>query len=196
MALGALLVMGALLSVRESDTISLADERAQALANYDLDHNGRLSDREREAMRRDRASMPADREGYGFRRFFSLPPEIIEQYDRNRDGGLDDDEEMTAREGIRQRWNTVRKEYDADGSGRLEPEELDSLARAIDEGKVTGIPAFLLNQGRRGLRGDAPEQGRNLRQFDVDGDGRLSETELQAARAFLGLGAPPLDLSR
>lgn len=84
-----------------------------------------------------------------------LPPEIIEKFDKDGDGELNEDERKAAREAHGDRMKAWRKgmieKFDKDGDGKLNEEE-SKAARA--EGKA-----------------------RMLKRFDKDGDGTLNDDE-------------------
>ncbi|MEM1058673.1 MAG: hypothetical protein AAGK14_05450 [Verrucomicrobiota bacterium] len=92
-----------------------------------------------------------------------LPPEVIEKFDADGDGQLNEEERQAAREA--RRANMLEK-YDADGDGQLSDEEKAQL-RADNPRK------------RKGPRKLPPEV---VERFDADGDGQLNEEERQAAR--------------
>ncbi len=101
--------------------------------------------------------------------------QMLERFDKNGDGELDEDErrEMreamrAEREAMRDRWLLDR--YDKDGDGVLSDEER-ALAEAERE------------EGRERMRAlEADRQAALLAAFDADGDGVLSEAESRAAR--------------
>lgn len=177
------------------------EPRAAVLKKYDQDADGRLTDAEREAMRKARFAerLQGARSGRGGFRF-QWPPEVVKKYDKDKDGKLDDTENLEAMEGVRKQMEEVTKEFDKDGNGQLEEAELDAVRAAIDSGKIEGLPRmFFFQQGRRGGGprggnpwGGPPENPRDeiLRKADKDQDGKLNEEELRAAREALGKASP------
>ena len=161
--------------------------RAAALKKYDRDGDGRLSDAERETMRKEVfEKRRREVDGGRGRRMFQFPPEIVQKYDKDGDGQLDEEEQKAAQAGIQKMFEQLRKQYDANGNGRLEPEEAEKLQTDGAAGKLEGVPRMFFSMGRprRGPRAGSPLPSRDLlRRMDTDGDGRLNEEELKAARA-------------
>ena len=188
----------------------LEERRAAVLKRYDVDHDGRLSADEREKAREGwRKQMLAQRED---RNFFRPPPELMEEFDKNKDGELDDEEGQTLRETLARRFEKLNRDYDKNGNGRLEEDEITAASKDIDSGTLKGIPKMFLQmfrggpRGRPGMRGpggpggpgrpgapggpggpgeDSEDENPSsiLRRADRDGDGRLSEAELAVVRA-------------
>jgi hypothetical protein len=119
---------------------------------------------------------------------FQAPPELLEKYDKNGDGQLDENEGRAAQEGIAKRFRELHQEYDANGNGRLDPAEGEKLQADGAAGKLEGIPRMFFRMGgRRGPRGrDRSPSEQRLAEWDKDGDGRLNEEELQRVRAARG----------
>ena len=164
--------------------------RAAALKKYDRDGDGRLSDTEREVMRKQVFEQRRREVGNGRGRMaFQFPPEIVEKYDRDGDGQLNEEESQAARAGIQKIFQELQKKYDANGNGHLDPEEMEKLQADGAAGKLEGVPRMFFRMGgpRRGRRspGERPSAQDIARQMDRDGDGRLNEEELKAARAAL-----------
>ena len=94
-------------------------------------------------------------EGKGARKLHKLPPEILEKFDKNNDGKLDDEERKAARaareEIMAARKKEMLEKFDADGDGELNDDE-----------KVAAR---------------AEMKKRMLEKFDKDGDGELNEDE-------------------
>lgn len=170
-----------------TDLPPLAHRRAETLKKYDRDTNGRLSEAEREQMRKDWAAQMLS--GAGRRRGgFPIPPELLQEFDKDRDGELGEKEEQQMRTTMQRRFEEVQKKYDADKSGELDPDELDKARADAEAGKLPGVPRFFfMRPGPRGGRGGrffgARSENEFLLKFDRDGDGRMSAEELAAARA-------------
>ena len=103
---------------------------------------------------------------------------LLEKFDANGDGELDDAEREAAAAFVRARVDEHRTrllaEYDADGDGELSREERRAAAEAGD-----------LPRGPREGRGGpgGPDREALVAEFDADGDGELTGAEREAARA-------------
>ena len=84
-----------------------------------------------------------------------LPPEIVDKFDKDGDGELNEDERKAAREArrdkMKERREEMLKKYDADGDGKLDEEERKVAREAM--------------------------KARMLERFDKDGDGELNDDE-------------------
>ena len=121
----------------------------------------------------------------------------IRDSDRNDDNELEGEEFEAARQWVDKRFKEINAEYDADKDGRLNTAERAALSKQIEGGKFKDIgwlTRYLVRSPRssrgdrnRDMRGGESGQSRGgiLRRSDKDGDGRLSEAELTAARAAL-----------
>jgi hypothetical protein len=175
----------------------LFQQRRQAIvAKFDRNQDGRLDAAERETARA--AKKEAAQRGGRRNPMFQMPPEIVEKYDLDKDGQLNDEELRAANDGIRIRWAEAQKEYDRDGDGELNDDERNALGAAIAAGQVQGLPRSFGGMLRRppggrqrgGMFGGGGQPVESpLARFDVDKDGRLSEAELAAARKA-GAGRP------
>ena len=165
------------------------------LVKYDANKDGRLDTAEREIIRTDRLR-PQSRERSP-RRQFRYPDEVVARFDRNDDNELEGEEFEAARQWVDKRFKEINAEYDADKDGRLNTAERAALSKQIEGGKfkeMGWLTRYLVRSPRssrgdrnRDMRGGESGQSRggNLRRSDKDGDGRLSEGELTAARAAL-----------
>jgi len=97
-----------------------------------------------------------------------LPPEIIEKFDKDGDGKLNDDERKAARAGreemMQARKAEMLKKFDKDGDGKLSDEE----RAAMREERKKMI----------------------LEKFDKDKDGELSDEEKAEMRVVMGKRHP------
>lgn len=179
----------------------LAERRAAVLKEFDADGDGLLSAVEREAARKGWAQrMLSRREDRGF---FRPPPELLEEFDTNKDGELDDEEGQLLGQTMGRRFEALNRDYDLNGNGRLDEDEIAAAMKAIDDGTLKGIPKMFLQMARGGPGGRRPGTGGGpqgggrpgedlelppgelIRAADKDGDGRLSGSELETARAAL-----------
>src|SRR5262245_31025680 len=88
--------------------------RVAALKQFDRDHDGRLSDAERESMRKE--VFAERRRSTGRGRGMMFPPEIVAKYDKDGDGSLNDTEARAAQEGLTKMFQNLQKKYDANGN--------------------------------------------------------------------------------
>lgn len=102
--------------------------------------------------------------GRGRGRGHKLPPEVLEKYDTNKDGKLDETERAAMREA---RHQEMLDEFDADGDGTLNEAEKAKAREARDAKR----------KERRGARRQAMKD-----KIDTDGDGAISAAEKEAAR--------------
>lgn len=178
----------------------LPERKAAVLKEFDKDGDSRLSTAEREAARKAWETKKLSERGE--QGFFRPPPEIMEEFDTNKDGELDPDEGRKVGEVMGPRMQKLQTDYDKNTNGRLDPDEIAAALKDIDDGKLKGIPRMFVQfaggpPGRRGgpggprrFGGGPPgasqpgdEPGDPLRAADRDNDGRLSAEELAALRA-------------
>src|SRR5437764_11945176 len=96
----ALLILPDIGRSEEPSAALLLEHRAALLKRYDRDGDGRLSDAEREVMRREIFEQRRRDGGGGRGRMpFQFPPEIVPKYDRDGDGQSNEEEAQAAREG-------------------------------------------------------------------------------------------------
>jgi hypothetical protein len=157
------------------------------LKTYDRNGDGRLSDREREVMRKQHFEQRRRATGGRGRRPFPFPPEVVKKYDKDSDGQLNDDEAQTAQAGIQKMFQDLHATYDVNRNGRLDSEEVEKIRADKAAGKLEDLPQMFLQMFAR--HGPPSAGGPSLqdlaRQMDADRDGRLNEAELKAARAEL-----------
>jgi hypothetical protein len=93
-----------------------------------------------------------------------IPPEIIEKFDKDGDGKLNEQEREAAKAAREEMMEARRKEmlakFDKDGDGKLSDEEEEAMREA-----------------RRKMM---------MEKFDKDGDGELSDDEKAAMRKAMG----------
>ena len=168
----------------------VAERRAEVLKDFDKDGDGKLSIEERDLARQAWAKQMLGKREAGF---FRPPPELMEEFDLNKDDEIDEEEGRKLQETLGRRFEKLNKDYDRNGNGRLDEEEIDAASKDIDEGKLKGIPKMFLQFSRGGPRGRqaGPPKGQAaedldpveiLKAADKDGDGRLNAEELQRAR--------------
>lgn len=135
----------------------LPERRAAILKEFDADKDGRLTGAERDAARKAYATKLLSQRGD--RGFFGPPPELMEEFDKNKDGELDETEGRNAMETMGRRMQEMQKEYDKNTNGRLDPDEIAAAMKAVDDGKLKGIPKMFIQfaggppRGPRGPRG-------------------------------------------
>jgi len=181
----------------------LSERKSAVLKEFDKDGDGLLSAAERDEARSGwYQRMLSKREERGF---FRPPPELMDEFDKNKDGELDDEEGQNLRETLGKRFAQLNKDYDKNTNGRLDEDEIAAASKDIDDGKLKGIPKMFLQMARGGPRGGRPGMGGRpggpggppgqpgdpaesdtadlVRSADQDGDGRLNEAELESVRA-------------
>ena len=116
------------------------DRRAQRIAEFDTDGDGKLSEAERQAIREKRMA------------------EMRARLDTNKDGVISDEERTSARH---QRVVDMRSRFDKDGDGKVTPAELESApfgrfdgtADANGDGNVTTEELEAVMKDRMSQRG-------------------------------------------
>jgi len=92
-----------------------------------------------------------------------VPPAVLEKFDADKDGHLDEDERKAAREAMQARREEARKqrlaEFDANGDGKLDEAEKKAMHEAMKAKRAALVE-----------------------KYDSDGDGKLSREEIKAAR--------------
>ena len=194
---GSTLAVIALLSLA-AVSLAKADEPSAVyqglLAKYDANKDGRLDAAEREAIRTDR--LKPNPRGRSERRRFRYPDPIVARFDKDDDNELDGGEFDAAQKWVDKRFKEINAEYDADKDGRLNTGERAALSKQVEAGKFKDMGSLMGYLTRsRSSRGDRNRDMRRdegglsrasiLRKSDKDGDGRLGEEELAAARATL-----------
>lgn len=160
-----------------------ADRKAKLVGKYDANGDGRLDAQERAAMRLEVINAKQSQKGGGFRRM--IPPELIEAFDKDKDGEVGEAEQQVMNVELGKRFGSLMQQYDKDKDGELKGEELTALREASQSGTLKGLDAFLvrmmmMQSGRE--RGSSDEDETSLSRFDRGGDGLASAEELKAIR--------------
>lgn len=132
----------------------------------------------------DRGPRHHDRHGSEFRQG------LLEKFDANGDGELNETERETAREAVRQYREAAREKkkaailekFDANGDGELSGEEREEAGRAMRQFRNARDRGHDRRGDRRGDRRHAMK-GHVLERFDANEDGKLDGTERAAAKA-------------
>jgi Ca2+-binding EF-hand superfamily protein len=156
----------------------------EMLTKYDADGDGVLSDAEKATMKAEMPQPPQDkrfRPG-GQRGNASgtppLPQEVVTKFDADGDGKLSETEMAAARAARDQEMLT---KYDADGDGVLSDAEKATMKAEMPQPPQD--KRFRPGGQRGNASGTPPLPQEVVTKFDADGDGKLSETEMAAARA-------------
>ena len=166
-------------------------QHAKWVAEFDLNEDGWLNAQEREKMR----ATPKT-EGNQFRRGkekrgrkavrFDMPQHWADKYDKDGDGGLSDEE---SRKGFFAERARLFKVYDVNENKNLDLDETEKLAEDIESGKYESWDRYVATTTLRDAEGETgPNRPRlNARQkrwleWDEDGDGRASTSEIMAIR--------------
>jgi hypothetical protein len=159
--------------------------QAALIEKFDQDGNQRLDAVEREAMRvyKDPKSSKRKKDDGD-----QLPPKFVAKYDTNKNGDMDDHEWGPA---IAKEVAVIVERFDADESGKLDDTERKALGAAMKTGEYEGLYGYFASQAvkdpkkeaRRRRKGpEYLEKNRQLLDFDLDGDGLASASELEAIR--------------
>jgi len=172
-----LLAGGCVLCLAAEDGALSQKRRAELVARYDRNADGRLDAAEREQMRLSLKEQRL-RNASGF----TVPPEFLAKHDTNRDGQMSGDEWRVAWEA---ETKILMETYDADKDGTLNKSEKQAMMADVRRGKITGIPAFFAERMAQDPVPAEPgylEEQRRLLKFDANGDGLASEDELARIR--------------
>lgn len=145
-----------------------------ANAQLERDRDFRPGDRsaERERGPRDQAKREAFRKG------------MLEKFDANGDGDLDETERQTARDAMRAHHEEMRtqmkakliEKFDTDGDGELTGEEREEAGRAMHR----------MRHAKDRKHDRRHRIARHLKeQFDTNEDGKLDETEREALKSHM-----------
>lgn len=102
--------------------------------------------------------------------------------------------------GLQEKAQELRKRFDTNGNGKLDPQEMAAARQAMQAKGFPGMPGKgplgkpngPLNGKGQG-DGNGPGREAMLKRFDANGDGKLDETERAAVRKAMeerGLGGP------
>ncbi len=180
----------------------------ELLKRYDKNGDGRIDDDERadakDAMMKEQterqmtraAALPGGADAFRAR--------MIELFDANKDGRLDDTERAEAqRFAFENGFNPngelrddTLKRFDRNGNGRIDGDERDALQAFVKERMQAGpgaarrenAPIFELEKV---LRAAIEANAAQLKLYDADQDGRLSDQEWAAVRMRLARGVTP-----
>gem|GEM_PF-6897022 len=160
-----------------------AERKAVLVARFDANGDGRLNSEERLSMRADHLK-PKDNQGGRGRSGF-MPPELLEAFDKNKDGEIDGDEGAEMDREMQKRYQKLVKTYDQNGDGELnQKEEILALQKAVKEGSHdaldTMLAGFLSGRMRRSSNTDSEEP--RWKQFDRNKNGIAEADELEAMR--------------
>lgn len=92
-----------------------------------------------------------------------LPPELLERFDSNADGKLDETERAALKAHFEAKRAAFIKQYDTDGDGKLNEDERTAMKASIRE-QLEAVKAEAIER------------------FDTDGDGKLNQEERLKAR--------------
>lgn len=97
------------------------------------------------------------------KRHHPLPPAVLEKFDADKDGKLDEEERKAAHEAMKAKREEARKkmleEFDANDDGKLDEAERKAAHEAMKAKRAALVE-----------------------KYDSDGDGKLSREEIKAAR--------------
>lgn len=188
---------------RECDPAGLFAEKK---AEWDRDASGDLDEEEAERCEREREGPPTGEaagrpEGGGpedMRRHHMRILGLI--YDTDRSGDLSDEELEVLFEDFELRCEAlhdrVLEDFDADGDGELSDEEREAARDAIEAEREERLAE---HEARKAEMEEKPEGlPPFLQDYDVDGDGELSDEELEDfridARERIRNGEPPIPM--
>ena len=157
------------------------DLRRRVLSAHDTSKDGKLAGDERTAANKALAAgkfatVRRRRSGRDSRGSYWDRPETIKEYDKNKDGKLDEKEQEVARAAFRARMDLRR--YDTNNDGKLDEKE----TAARDKRRKEFLDRFDKNKNGQideDERGAIGEYYRN-RRYDTNNDGKLDEAETAA----------------
>jgi Ca2+-binding EF-hand superfamily protein len=170
-----------------------------AMKRFDKDGDGLLDDAERAAAKAAMKNEPPAASGVGVT---SSKPKrgdpdamrgrMLEMFDTNKDGKLDDAERTEAKKAGAERGGAMRdelvKRFDKNGNGKLDGDEREAAAsfakRRVGEKPGASKPSAAATDAalEKAMRTTLEADAAQLQRFDDDKDGKLSDQEWQAAR--------------
>ncbi len=158
------------------------------MKRFDKDGDGKLSEEERAAARAARPPLPpmAERSPEARKQHVEAMlanpgKRILDEYDADKDGKLNDVEKTVAMTGMVARMEEQRKrmmeKMDTNKDGKIDEAERAAGRQKMEErrrGKKRGGP--------KGEEGGEPNRAEMLKKFDEDKDGKLNEAERAKAR--------------
>lgn len=151
---------------RAAEPPNLQQLRARMLEQFDENKDGRLDEAER-------AKAQKHAEELGFLPEGPLRAQLVQRFDRNANGRIDDDERAAVREFLRQR-------FPGGGFGNMPTADAPPPAPPVPE---TADPAKLALE--RTIRAAIATDPVQLKRFDRDRDGQISQAEWAMARPMI-----------
>jgi Ca2+-binding EF-hand superfamily protein len=123
---------------------------------------------------------------------------FFEKYDKNKNGIIDADEKEAIRKDYAEKPDGDLKRFDANKDGKLDDEEILAVKPPTGAGKNAGIAAFFAKYDKNAngvidadekeaIRKDyAAKPNGDLKKFDNDSDGKLSDEEIAAIKPTTG----------
>ena len=113
-----------------------------------------------------------------------MPPEMMEKFDTDGDGQLNDTEKKAMRDEMMAKREEMTEKFDTDGDGKLNEEERAAMFEATGKEAPQGRKGQGGPEGKsgKGQRMSPEQREKMLEEFDADGDGKLNEAERATAR--------------
>lgn len=161
-----------------------AERKAALVAEFDANGDGRLNAEERLAMRADRLKPKRNERSRGRGGF--MPPQLLEAFDKNNNGEIDEDERVEMDREMQGRFQKLVETYDQNGDGELNlKEEIMALQKAVKAGGHDALDTMLAGFlfGRMGRSVDRDVEEPDWKKFDRNKNGIAEADELEAMRA-------------
>jgi Ca2+-binding EF-hand superfamily protein len=184
-------------------------KKAKLIAKYDKNGNGVIDGDEMEALRKDFAAdkegelKAFDTNGDGKlddQEIAAIKPgansksktaikETVSKYDQNHNGVIDGDEQETMRKDYAANRDGELKQFDLNADGKLDDQEIAAIKSVSKKEQLRQIIAKYDKNGNGMIDGDEKEAIRkdyaakksgDLRQFDLNRDGTLDDSEIAA----------------
>ena len=153
--------------------------KRKMLEKFDADKDGKLSDTEKEAIKAEmknrhgkRGNRPEGMPKFGNKRGErpqgQMPQQLLEKFDTDKDGQLNDTEKEAMKDGMKKRLhkremnNNMLEKFDTDKDGKLSDEEKKALREARPDKKHGKGPRGPKGGNKRGKRPAAPQQGADV----------------------------------